>query len=254
MSCKQCRNAISDSDKSMKCDLCEAVFHIQCIGISATNYTVMSKSKNLHWFCDSCNHDQVMNEIKELRNFKSQISKLNEKMDNLAAKVDRNETSDFQQNVGMQREDIVDIIREEREIEKRNASLCLFNFPESQNDEEMIRKLCTDQLGLSGDEIPISEVLRVGSADSNPQRPRILILKLSSQDARRAILRNAPKLRNYVPSNSTLKVYISPDYTRKQREFQKALRSELQTRRANGEQVVIRGDKIIQLARNMNTE
>ena len=103
MSCKQCRNVLNDSDKSMKCDLGEAVF-----------------SHSMHWNFSNklrcnieikkiCIGSAIHATMIKLRNFKSVIfNKL------LACDVEAL---------------CVTIIREEREIEKRNASLVLFNFP-----------------------------------------------------------------------------------------------------------------------------
>ena len=151
------------------------------------------------------------------------------------------------------RQEIFDIIREDRDIQKNKDNMCVFNFPDNNNDKEDFLQLCIQKLGIPENEISIVEALRVGQgSEQRPLKP--LIVKLNSRDLKSKILGNAKKLKNYKPNNSTLKVYISPDLTRKQREDQKILTDELRTRRANREEVMIKDNKIIPKPRNENSD
>ena len=244
MNCGSCKQVLNSGENHLKCGLCDSFFHIRCEGVSVTNYNALNKIKNLHWFCNGCNHDGIMKELKDLKNLKLQLTELDKKVEILTSKVNTSSGNGDQRNL-LKREDVVEIIREEREIEKRKNNLCIFNLPESQDDKRAIQEICTQQLGLQSSDFSITETIRVGQ--SHGARPKSLIVKLSSWDDRSKILRNAPKLRNFVPHGSTLKVFISPDYTKKQREFQKDLRERLKARRENGEQVKIRGNEIVQI-------
>ena len=150
------------------------------------------------------------------------------------------------------RTEIRDIIREERDMENRKLNLCVFNFPQSDNDRASFINLCSVNLNLNRDEISagIVEMRRIEGAPvldgRGRQKPRIMIVGLSTFQLKTKILKSAPKLRNYVPQNSGLKVYISPDYTKKQREERRLLNEELKRRRDNGEDVVVKRGEIVQ--------
>ena len=252
MPCTKCKHPTNSEERIMKCGLCDSVFHILCIGMSVTTFNSLNKMKNVHWFCDNCNQDNVLTELKELKNLKKQISELNKKFEILSSKVNSCTNDVNRRSENMNRDNIVEIIREEREIEKRQNNLCIFNLPESSDDQQSFKDICVQQLGLDEGECVITDTVRVGQSQDN--KPKILIVKLASRECRNKILRNAPKLRNYSPANSNYKIYVSPDYTRKQREFQKDLRQKLKERRENGEQVVIRRGEIVQVSRNVPSQ
>ena len=188
--------------------------------------------------------------MREIKAMKTLINQLNDKFELLQRKVE-GQTATSQDIPSASRNDMVNIIREERDIERRKNNLCIFNMPNSADDDDGLKSLFVNQLGLQPQEVEIAETLRVGRVVDN--KPRVLIVKFSNQNCRRKVLRNANKLRNYTPEGSTLKVFISPDYTKTQQEFQKKLRSDLKTRRDAGEDVYIKDNKIVQRHQNGQT-
>ena len=86
MACKGCSADINGNEKQLVCGLCESKFHIACVGISSTNSGIMTKFKNIHWFCDNCNSDNIMTELRELRGMKRQRSEINKKIEHLTEK------------------------------------------------------------------------------------------------------------------------------------------------------------------------
>ena len=189
-----------------------------------------------------------MKQLRELKDLKNKFTTLEKKIEDLSNKVDSTTGSSHvtQPQIPTQ-EQVVEIMRELQEKVKRINNLCVFNMPASENDEHYFKQLCADQMGIQPNEVSISETKRVGNSTEN--RPKLLIVKLANFQCKQKILQNAPKLRNFTPVNSTLKVYISPDQTKKQCEFQKILRDELKARRANGEDVVISKNKIVNRTR-----
>lgn len=187
-----------------------------------------------------------MNDLGDLKSMKSQLTLLEQKFESFKSQIEGN-INDANQiipdNPVRSDSDIMELIREEREIDTRKTNLCVFNLPESDNDREMFTNLCSEQLSLNLIGPMITDTLRIGQ--TNGTKPKVLIVKFSSHDTKRNVLQNAPKLRNYVPVGSTLKVFISPDYTKKQQEFQKTLRNELRTRKENGEDVIIQKNKVV---------
>lgn len=243
MDCKKCSVAFMGTDKKVKCDLCEMQFHISCIGMSLTNFGIFSKFKSLHWFCESCDNGNIIQEMRELRDMKAQLNAMSQQIENLSNKMNATDPTVHSNQPALQREQIIDIIREENEIEMKKNNLCIFNLPEGNSDVETFTNLCTQQLGIPRDNFEVNETIRVGAQEAN--KPRALIVKLKSLNSKVNILKKAPTLRNYAVPNSTLKIYIAPDLTMKQREFQKELRDELKIRRENGEQVIIKRNKIV---------
>ena len=81
--------------------------------------------------------------------------------------------------------------------------------------------------------------------NSEPSRPKPLIVKLKTFELKQMILRNAPKLKDYRPNNSSAKIFISNDLTKKQQQEMKTLREELARRRASGENLTIYRGKIV---------
>ena len=71
---------------------------------------------------------------------------------------------------------------------------------------------------------------------------RLLRVVLRDEDDAKTILYNAKKLRD-MPQHS--KIFINPDLTPYQQKLNKTLRDELKRTRASGEDVIIRGGKVV---------
>ena len=116
------------------------------------------------------------------------------------------------------------------------------------HDRAAFVQLCNEKLEVPISELDenITEVRRVGNNPNGTEdRPRPLIVKLSSLGTKGAILKNASKLKNYCPANSSLKVYIAHDLTRKQQTEARRVREEMLERRARGEDVTVYRGKIV---------
>lgn len=252
--CSKCTNVVSNNDKGIQCELCQRWFHAPCASISARNLDVIAKLKNVHWFCDLCDSESLMDELKDFRDFRSQHKKLSEDLDELARLAKRNEDAiaDLQRKITHDGNDnlhgkIVEIVREERDMERRKFNLCVFGLCESPEvqDRELFNNICSEKLGILLDPVasPVSCTKRIGSA--NTTKPRILIVTLNCLSLKNEILKNAPKLKDIVFPGSNAKVFISPDQTKLQREQRKTLRIELKARLENGENVMISQNKIV---------
>jgi hypothetical protein len=91
-------------------------------------------------------------------------------------------------------------------------------------------------------------IVRIGALNS--KKPRLLRLKCSTVEEKISLLRASRNLRKHADYK---KVFINPDLTKQQREKAKALRSELRDRRAAGENVAIRGGRIIDASVNSSS-
>ena len=67
--CETCNKCVLEKDYGIQCEICKSWYHAKCVDNNVQVYTYLECSKNLHWFCDSCNRGvpQVMEEITRLK-------------------------------------------------------------------------------------------------------------------------------------------------------------------------------------------
>lgn len=141
--------------------------------------------------------------------------------------------------------DIADI-KEEKEQERREKNIILYNMSESSNAEEEVQKIAdiTWQIGLfedvqlDNDENP--KFFRLGNKDSNENmKPRPILIKLVSKYSKIKFLQQWKQLKD-------MSLWCQSDLTNKQREENKKLVDQLRQRKTNGEDdLIIRKGKII---------
>ena len=93
---------------------------------------------------------------------------------------------------------------------------------------------------LGAGQIALEDISRIGPIRAT--RPRMLRCKCKKVEDKLFILKAARKLRNY---DSFKGIYIDADRTFQQRNFHKTLRTELQSKREAGDDVVIHHGKVI---------
>ena len=235
---------------------------MQCGQMGQTNQSFLKEVKKiplLHYICRYCDDkNTLVKQLTSIRDLKTTVSNVEDKVTQLTSTVDKHESmlqSQIAQvnnsEVGTaDNENITAFIREERLRYDKRGNLCVFNLQQSSDDLRKFRELCINQLGLREHEL-FSDVLsaeRVGNIATD-SKPRPLIVRLSSVELKRNILKNAHKLKNFYDNGSTLKVFISHDLTRKQQEENKLLREMLRERKNNGEKVFIRRGRIFSSSR-----
>lgn len=95
---------------------------------------------------------------------------------------------------------------------------------------------------LGVDNARINEVFRLGRI--NPDRPRLLRVQCQSENIRKGILRKSCTLRNIEGYKN---IFVNKDLTLEEQRQRKLLRDELTRRRNEGENVVIRKGRVVQL-------
>ena len=143
-------------------------------------------------------------------------------------------------------EEIAILFDEMQDKEKRKLNVVVHNLKEGmgqshaergQRDSEMFEKMVRDGLKLTAH---TSRTFRVGRQEGD--KPRLLVVTLSSMTEKIEILKSAASLRDTDWGN----IYITPDLTWKEREKARQLRSELARRREAGEMhIVIRHGQIV---------
>ena len=140
---------------------------------------------------------------------------------------------------------------EQKAIEQRSNNICIFNIPESTNNNQeeankedvlKIKQILDPQITI--EKKNISSIFRPGFKSHDKVRP--IIMKFNDATTRLKLL----KLRNlkYQQGDIQTSIYITPDRTLKQQEFHKKLVMELKRRKENGEEnIYIKNGKIQQL-------
>ena len=124
---------------------------------------------------------------------------------------------------------VVDIVDEYVDRERRKCNLLVHNLPESEgNDIKVFSGLVNKEFGIASPNI--TKAIQLGK--TNPEKPQPLLVTFRDISSKRNILKHATKLQN---SSSWSKVFISPDLTPKEREVNKRLREELKNHKDAGE-------------------
>ena len=143
--------------------------------------------------------------------------------------------------------------------EQRQCNLILHNISESKTNEATARKhanmdvvlnVVINGLKLNGiTEADVTKLTRLSGRRSQGEgdKPRLILIALSTAQLKWAILKRAKYLREI---EHWMNIFMSPHLTHKEREAGKNLRAELKRRRDEGEQnLAIRRNQVITLKR-----
>ena len=259
--CPECENTVKSNENGLNCDECSQWWHARCCDISDEKYMWLADSDNLLFVCDICKSKRKVGEsqskptditdnaelvkqmkemmvcMKEVLEKHNDMIASNEKLEARVAKLEQikpNESQD--KNVESMIEDKVDeAIREAREQEARKLNLIMVNVPENigddsnQRDLEAVNKLMKKILPEE-QEVKIDEIYRFGKVNIGTQ-PRLLKIKVQSVSMKREILKNSAKLNEGSGINDPKRmIYVNPDYTKRERTQNYALRAELKSK------------------------
>lgn len=195
-----------------------------------------------------------------LGSLKKEINEISNKLSHLQNKVDELESRNSQleqrcHQLESKSLNISTAILDEMEDRlRRKKSLIISGIPEQtegsaeeriEADKTTVEDLLENLCGVSDSDI--SRTHRIGR--QQPDKNRLIRVALSDEDDKKKILYKAKELRN-MPSYSN--VYINSDLTPSQRESNKRLREELKRRRDLGDDVIIRGGKVVSRSRTQN--
>ena len=257
-----CRKEVFEHDNAVCCNKCNRWQHQSCAGFNQSEYKLLNKGKiqdNLMWFCDGC--------VPQIRCFlqgrpqreseHTNNTELCKKLDTVIEGFARMEKALVAKESNI--EDIIEekvgkYLSEQRDKEDRQCNLIFHNLPESDASDiedkksDDIDKVKSIFSNLEVDYTEISKPTRLGKkmkTDDGKERPRLLRVRVGDVNVKRQALAKAKELKN--ESNSIWKkVYITPDLTFKEREENRKLRLELNTRRDKGEEdLIIRNRRIV---------
>lgn len=130
-SCPQCKNAVSEKDMGIQCEICEDWFHAKCQGMDEAEYKFVNEHKVFHWYCRSCDKNAA-SMIQLMSKMRQRQDKLEEEVEKVKANVSKLTADSMEANAkngkrveniekGIFTEDMVK--RVEREVERVAAKI-----------------------------------------------------------------------------------------------------------------------------------
>lgn len=164
----------------------------------------------------------------------------------------KNELDEVKADFMIYRNKVEELEEENRELKKtiaqidrktRRNNLILHGIRADERELEEVAvqtfRECLE-VDILGDHI--TDICRLGRSESSP-----ILVEIKNNKLRRNIFRNAGKLKN-------TGISISPDYTVEERRNRKLLVEQMKRARERGEDIYIRGNKLVSRTANSNTE
>ena len=256
--CVTCDCAVEEDSRSVECGMCRQWCHKTCANLTDETFRVLQKSgDNMWWVCEKCRDSDRVEAGK---------SRLEVKVDNLMQmfttltarllEVEQNRT-DKVKEIDEKIEEKVEkkvneVFEETREREKRKLNVVLVNISESdeetaearkQDDLEKVAKIVSKVTDVT--KADFSDPVRLGARQiGQNSRPRILRVTVKSEEVKKRVMTNASKLNEGV-AEPKKRVYINHDRTVREREDFRKLREELERRKREEPDLVIKGGKIV---------
>eukprot|EP00794_Sanderia_malayensis_P001385 gene1387-1525_t len=173
--CIICKNHVVDDDKAIECQWCQGWEHKECLKMSDSQYKQVEEAPlNFMWFCTQCQPKVGMtlrffNEVRETQNnIIARVEELEERVDTNEAHIEKID-SKVEKMDGFIKTTVEEIVKEDRDKEKRSLNLILHNVKESNAEIIEDRKahdirVVTDlfENHMKVEEPGIQEALRLG--------------------------------------------------------------------------------------------
>ena len=129
-----------------------------------------------------------------------------------------------------------------RERKDRSTNIVIFGIKTGGDDDDAVDNILSNELHLT---VSATSVTRMGASSTARPSPPILVKFATAADAI-TVIRSAKNLRSSTNADIQSSVFISPDYTKLEREEQYKLRTELKRQKAaGGGDLIIRKGAII---------
>lgn len=224
----ECCNKLYESHLMVICSVCKRKFMHTCVSLTTNEVRSLNGNRGYDWTCSSCR--AMGNDIKDL---KALIIQLQNEIKDL-----RNENAQMNQNRITSGIDFEELLSEFTERHKRRNNIVIFKVEEPNQNESLEEQKANDKhtvtaiLNAIAPDLSMQNIrpIRLGAFNESKIRPIKVIL---DNDATvRSILKNSKRLK----SNSTYKqINIAPDRTKKQIEYFKKVKQELDNRISNGD-------------------
>ena len=224
--CPLCAAQVIAAD-SLKCDICNKTLHYACAGLTRNTATILRSIINeTGWVCLPCRTDshlkihllqsnqaKLAEELAELKDGISDIRTTSMKDSVLAASAtDDGNLTKFP--------DIATVVRRElSDVMRRKSNVIITGLPECQmiqgrviTDDEAFCILCEEHLTVKPS-IARQGCRRLGQVRTDADKPRRLLVPLTSEENAKSLLSVARKLRRSEDTYVATNIYINPDLT-----------------------------------------
>jgi hypothetical protein len=241
--CSICHEDVSDRDDNILCYFCGHWVHYDCAEITPDLYRAMLQSSGsgcTYWCCKSCRSPDMPRRLRSLQSLQERQDNLELAFENLSQKVDTLPAL-IEEKLSSTRASLKEeIVTEILEVKRRENNLVISGLRSDPSiSDEMIVIQLLKAIKAPGD-IQLAACKRIGRQVND--KPALLLVSLRDQNQVRASLGSARNLRSLSQYTG---VFISPDRTKNEQEQHKKLRADLRIRRERGENVMIRGNKIV---------
>ena len=208
--CGSCKRVVKDGDPSgIACDNCSVWYHeCSCAGLSQEDVTVMGGVSGCLWICSSCRDNDAFkseaksNSLLAIKELKISVTSVQNSLTEIKTKLEParviNKPKDFETDLVKDKklppnapfQLKIDNLAEANveQVSPENRSYAILN-----HEMDAVNEVLTHL-----EESPqIKDIKRLGKFVRNKERPRAVILTLSSAWDVRKILSKAPKMKNF---------------------------------------------------------
>ena len=208
--CGSCKRVVKDGDPSgIACDNCSVWYHgCSCVGLSQEDVTVMGRVSGCLWICSSCRDDDAFkseaksNSLFAIKELKISVNSVQNSLTEIKSKLEPareiNKAKDIE----------TDFVKDNKLPSNVPFQLKIDNLAEANVEQVSPENRASAILNHEMDAVSevlthleespqIMDIKRLGKFERNKQRPRAVILTLSSAWDVRKILSKAPKLKNF---------------------------------------------------------
>lgn len=259
--CLACEEGIEEDSDCVECGLCKEWCHKICSKLSNKHYSVLCESgEELLWVCEKCRSSN--SQVKSRAD--SKLDKIIDMMSQLTLRIVSLEEGRGGRSVDeMVKKEVEskvsEILEEKKEKESRRMNLILVNIPETEEGNPEVRKQddlnkvfkIAKQIDPEILNSEISNPVRLGKkVIGSKTKPRLLKVTVQNDQVRNKILAGARRLNEGV-KDASKRVYVNMDRTQKERENFKKLKEELEIRKKEDSDLVIRGGKIVKVKKGL---
>ena len=220
-----CNSCHEEVDTVIRCDICDNLYDCRCAGMRYDTFMILLSIVNdCGWVCSDCRRIQktVVNRLA------TSLAKTNETVADMKCTVDKlKEDIDCMKGETLQLPETtsVEVRKAVSEISRRKHNVIISGLPEitdevdddcdiKQLEESMFFSFCEENLTVK----PTLSHLgcrRIGKKDSTSNKPRRLLVHLTSEQNAQDLLSSAKAVLRHHPDNHiATQVYFNPDLTR----------------------------------------
>ena len=260
--CLECAQPVTSLEKALICETCDMWVHSRCFGMRDDVYDILYKEGSnlgdLRFDCKGC-RVKVQECMEKFKGLQADTIELKDSMKDV-----KKEISNIKNTVKLTVKTAISTeMNKKQDIDKRKLNLVVFGLPEIVEDGDesklstldgdakkkidmaAISDIITNELEIAlSPRTGLCNAIRLGKKPEKvTDRPRPVKIEFKDIDVKRDVLTKAKNLRNSV-SKIAQKLYINPDLSKEQIEFEKKLREKMWERRQKGENVIIRKGKL----------